>query len=134
MANRIQASDVKAIMDNCTTDDSVVETFIGAAELVITQILGSDTTLTADQLVEIERWFTAHMIASTVFRTTSEEKVGDADFKYTGQWGKNLDSTPYGQMVKILDISGKMSNLGKMLATITAIESFTRKPIGDPYF
>jgi hypothetical protein len=124
MANRIQASDVKEIMDNCTTEDTVVETFIDAGELVITQILGNVTSLSTDQLKEIERWFVAHMIASTVFRTTASEKVGDAEVRYTGQWGKNLDSTPYGQMVKILDTTGKMSNLGKMSATIYAVKSF----------
>ena len=76
-------------------------------------------------LKEIERWFVAHMIASTVWRTTAEEKVGDATIKYTGQWGKDLDSTPYGQMVKQLDKTGLMvASVGKRPASIYAVRSF----------
>jgi len=129
MAVRVEAGDVKAIMDNCTLTDTVIEVFIGAASVVVNTVFGStpdddsSAVTDSDDYMEIERWLTAHMIASTVFRTTSEEKLGDASLKYTGQWGKNLDSTPYGQMVKILDTSGKMANLGKQAASIYAIET-----------
>jgi hypothetical protein len=124
MANRVDYDDVKAIMDNCTTADATVTIFITTANAIINKVFANDTTMTEDLLTEMEKWLAAHLIASTVFRTTSEEKLGDASLKYTGEWGKKLESTPYGQMVLILDSSGLMANAGKMSATITAVNEF----------
>jgi hypothetical protein len=124
MAARVTAAEVKAIMDGCTTADAVVTTMIGAATELIDEVFLNDTDVNTTLLKEIERWFTAHMIASTVFRTTSEEKVGDAEVKYTGKWGSKLESTPYGQMVITLDFTGKMAKMGKMGASITAVPNF----------
>jgi len=120
---RVSAVEVKEIMDNCTVIDAVVDTFIDASTALIDKIY-ADTLITDTLLKEIERWLTAHMLASTLARTTSEEKLGDASVKYTGQWGKKLESTPYGQMVLILDPTGLMANAGKMAATITAVNEF----------
>jgi len=124
MANRVDYDDVKAIMDNCTTADATVTIFITTANAIINKVFANDTTMTEDLLTEMEKWLAAHLIASTVFRTASEEKLGDASIKYTGEWGKKLESTPYGQMVLILDSSGLMANAGKMSATITAVNEF----------
>ena len=124
MAARVTAIEVKAILDGCTTDDTVIEVMIGAATELIDEVFLNDTDVSTALLKEIERWLTAHMVASSVFRTTSGEKVGDAEVKYTGQWGKNLESTPYGQMVLTLDFTGKMAKMGKQAAKIKAIESF----------
>jgi hypothetical protein len=121
---RVTATEVKAIMSGSTVLDATVDIYIGAGTLFIDKIFAVDATFTSDELKEIERWFVAHMIASTIDKTTSEEKVGDASAKYTGQWGKKLESTPYGQMVLILDTSGRMANAGKMGATIYAVKSF----------
>ena len=123
MAVRVTATEVKAIMDNCTVSDAIVDVFIEAANEVINQVL-VDTTVGTVLLKSIERFYTAHMIASTLSRTTSEEKLGDASVKYTGKWDKNLDSTPYGQIVKGLDTSGKMASTGLREAIIYVIESF----------
>lgn len=123
MAARVTATEVKAVMDNCTLLDATVDIFIAAASEVVTQVLAG-TTLGTVLLKEIERYFTAHMIASTLHRTTSEEKLGDASVKYTGKWDKKLESTPYGQIVLILDTSGKMASTGLREASIYVIESF----------
>jgi hypothetical protein len=130
MSVRVEAGDVKAIMDNCTVADATVDIFIAAASKVINEVFDStpdddsSAVTDSDDYKEIERWFTAHLLASTLSRTTSEEKIGDASVKYTGQWGKNLESTPYGQMVKLLDTSGKMGNLGKQAASIFGVVEF----------
>ena len=121
---RVTATEVKEIMDNCTVSDPIVETMIGAATEVVDQAFANDTTIGTTLLKEIERWFTAHMLASTLHRQASEEKLDDAAVKYTGQWGKNLESTSYGQMVLTLDTSGKMAKLGKRSASTFAIPSF----------
>ena len=121
---RVTATEVKEIMDNCTVTDAIVTVMIGAATEVIDQVFEDDSDIGDTLLKEIERWFTAHMLASTLHRMGSEEKLGDAQIKYTGKWGENLSSTPYGQMVLTLDTTGKMSRMGKKAATITAIKSF----------
>jgi hypothetical protein len=124
MAVRVTATEVRDIMDGCELSDSIVESFISAGTLVVDRVFTGDTTISDALLKEIERWLVAHMIASTVHRTTSEEKIGDASVKYTGQWGKKLESTPYGQQVLLLDSSGMMANAGKAAAYIYAVKSF----------
>ena len=122
---RVITSDVTAIMDNCSVSDTIIEEFIDDAEEYINVVFATDTTVSTTMLAKVEKWFVAHMLASTVCRTTSEEKVGDAAVKYTGKWDKNLDSTPYGQMVQQLDTTGKLAKAaGKSAASIYAIKSF----------
>lgn len=119
---RVTATEVKEIMESCTTANTIVEAMIDAATDVITGVF-SGAGLTDARLKEIERWLVAHMLSATVFRTTSEEKIGDASAKFTGKWGEGLSSTPYGQMVLILDTTGRMVNAGKRSATIFAVET-----------
>jgi len=124
---RTSATEVRQIMDNLTTDimnDTDVDSYILSANALVTKILGDDTSIGAVLKEDIERWFTAHMIACTRHRTTTEEKLGDATVKYTGVFKEQLSSTPYGQMVLQLDITGKMANIGKKGAGIFAVKSF----------
>lgn len=125
---RTTAAEVRQIMDNLTTDamnSTDIESYILGANALVTKILGSDTSIGSVLKEDIERWFTAHMIACTRHRTTTEEKVGDASIKFTGQFKENLSSTPYGQMVLQLDITGKMANIGKKGASMYAVISFS---------
>jgi len=116
---RVTAAEVKAIMDNCTLADATIEAFITPGSLLIDSAFGATDV---DPLtIQIEKWLVAHMLASTIARTTSKEKVGDAEVTYTGTWGMRLESTPYGQMVLILDITGLLANFGKMSASIYAV-------------
>ena len=119
---RTNASDVKEILDSCTLSDPIVDAYITAANLLVTEILGDDSDI-GSMITEVEKWFAAHMIASTRWRTTETEKVGDAAVKYTGKSGLGLDYTPYGQMVKQLDFTGKMSRVDKKGASIYAVKS-----------
>jgi hypothetical protein len=64
------------------------------------------------------------MIASTLSRSTSKERLGDAEVTFTGKWGEMLKSTPYGQMVLTLDITGRMAKSGKTAVTLFAIPNF----------
>ena len=120
---RTTATEVKQIMDNCTVSDTIVDVFIVSANGVVTEAMG-DTNAGDTLLEEVERWFTAHMLASTLCRTTSEEKLGEAAVKYTGVFRENLSSTPYGQMVMQIDFTGTMANIGKKKASIYSITSF----------
>lgn len=125
MAVRTTAEKVLDIMDSgCTVSTSIINRLIVAASAVVDQVFENDTDIGNTLLEEIECWLTAHMIASSVYRTASEEEVGDARVRYTGQWGKKLESTPYGQMLLVLDTTGKMAKMGKSGASIMAITSF----------
>ena len=127
---RTTAAEVRVLLDGATITtlpDATVDVFITAANLLITEVLGSDTDLGATMKTEIEKWFTAHMLASTLWRTTTDEKVGSVSVKYTGKFGLGLDSTPYGQMVKQLDTTGKMGDVGKMAASMYAVISFDNR-------
>lgn len=125
MAVRTTAAEVLDIMDSgCTVSTNIITRLIVAASAVVDQVFENDTDIGDTLLEEIECWLTAHMIASSVYRTASEEEVGDARVRYTGQWGKKLESTPYGQMLLVLDTTGKMAKMGKSGASITAITSF----------
>jgi len=60
----------------------------------------------------------------TKSRVTTEEKLGEAAVKYAGKFGMNLDATPYGQIAKQLDTTGKLATIGKQVAYMKAIKSF----------
>ena len=124
MSVRVTATEVKDVMDNCTVDDSIVTIYIGVASAVIDDVFSGDTTTSTTLLKEIERFYSAHLIASTLDRVTQEEKIGDAAIMYAAKMGKGLEATPYGQALLQIDLSGKMANIGKKLATITAVKQF----------
>jgi len=52
------------------------------------------------------------------------EQVGDAKVEYIGKFGMGLDSTPYGQTLKMLDTSGELAAADKKKASIYAIPQF----------
>ena len=124
MAVLVTATEVKAIMDNCTITDTVVDTFITAADALVVEVFSEDTEIGDEMKKEIERWFTAHMLACTLHRSTKSESVGGVSVQYTGEFREYLSSTPYGQMVLQLDFTGKMGNIGKRAASMFAVTSF----------
>lgn len=122
---RTSASEVKAIMDNCTVADATVEDpFIVAANALVTKVYEDDDVMTDDLKEQIECWLAAHMLAVSLHRSTKKEKLGDANVEYTGQFGKKLESTSYGQMVLTLDITGRMAELGEKRVTMYAIPQY----------
>lgn len=121
---RVTAAEVQAILEDNEFTDSVVESFIAGATEMVTDAFKNDTTTTAALKKEIERWFTAHMIASTLLRMPQKAKAGPASIEYVGTSGKDLQQTPYGQVVKTLDTSGKMASLGNKKVNVYAVTSF----------
>jgi len=120
---RTTATAVKQIIDTDLTDTEI-EAFIAGATEVVTEIVGSDTSLSSDLKTEIERWLTAHMIASTREQQLSKAKAGPAEATFQGKTGLGLDGTMYGQTVKVLDTTGKFAALGGKGASMTAVRSF----------
>lgn len=124
MTVRVSAEEVKEIIDT-SLSDSAIEAFIGAANLTVTSLLGTSTALSSDQLREIERWFSAHLIACSRERQIDKEGVGQATVSYSGKTDMGLDATLYGQQVKIMDTTGILaSQVGKRSASIYAVTSF----------
>ena len=74
--NCVSADEVTAIMGTCTLTDDQVDAYISASHIYITNVFENNTTVNATTKAELEKWFTAHLIASTQDRITSEEKVG----------------------------------------------------------
>ncbi len=124
MSNRVAATEVKEII---STDlpDAVIDTFVTAANLVITDAL-SGYSLNAAMLKEIERWLSAHFLACTRAQQAQAEGADGANITYQGQTGMGLDATFYGQQVKILDPTGlvEAASSSRRGITITPITSF----------
>jgi len=100
-----------------------------AANALVTDVVGSDTTITDTLKEEIERWLTAHLYVTTVKRGTmaAMEKIGGgpAPSIEFANLGRGLKSTTYGNTVLELDTTGKFAALGNKKARVTAFTSFT---------
>ena len=119
------SAEVIEIMDNCTVSTVIIDSLITSARALLDTIFSEDTDMTDTVLTEIERWFVAHMIATGIQRSAKEEKVGDASVSYTGYWSRGLESTPYGQMVMVLDFTGRLKQYtGKRRASMYAVPGF----------
>jgi len=119
---RTTTDEVRQIMDETELTDAVITSYITGANLLVTQTVGS-TGLPSGLLTEIERWLTAHMIASTRERQAVKEEAGGAKIEYAGVYGEGLKSTTYGQMVLALDTSGSFAALGGKGMSIRAVEA-----------
>lgn len=126
MAVRTTEAEVKAIMSSCTASSATITAMIAAASAMIDRVFEYDTSLGATELEELERWLTAHLIASIFERTSVFEKIGDAQIQYANVLGKGLMSTPYGQAVMLMDTTGLLANAGKQNASLYAIPSFDK--------
>ena len=123
MANRTTAVEVIAIMGT-ELSSTIVDAYIPGANIMVTNVLNS-SGLNDDTLAPIETWLTAHMIASTRERLAKKEGAGGASIEYTGNFNfSGLEATTYGQMVEVLDTTGKMKELAKKSASTFAITSF----------
>lgn len=121
----VSAADVRLIMKATTTTlpDATIAPFLAAAGTLLGKIFTDTSVIGVSLLEELEKWLTAHLIASTILRMTSEEKLGDASVKYIGKWESGLSSTPYGQMLLLMDFTGIIAELGKKQAYIYAVKS-----------
>ena len=120
---RVTESEVKKLIS--TTENITAQ--IDAANVVVTEKLGSNGTITADHLKEIERWLAAHLVACSIERQTLKEKIGATAVEFVGNQqssgGLGLALTSYGQQVMIIDTTGILASLGKRRARIDTIEA-----------
>ena len=111
MSQRVTEQEVRNIFETDITD---LSPFITAANLMVNENLFGQG-LTDATLKEIERWLSAHLATARDPRT-SKESMGDASQTYQGDSGLGLDSSRYGQMVKTLDPTGRLTAVGKKKA------------------
>jgi len=120
----VTVDEVKVILGSTELSDSTIFTFIDTADALMDKVFEGDTELSDALKREIQRWYAAHLIASALERLPRREKIGDAEIDYIGTFGRQLEATPYGQVVLQLDITGKMGNIGKASASMFAIPNF----------
>ena len=124
---RTTLAEVKAIMksDLDTVTDGNIEAIIPVSNRLVTALLGTSGT-SADQLEDIEMYLAAHMAIATIERQIKNAGGGGApEVNYTGSFYTGLGSTSYGQIVMLLDTTGKMKAAdGKRAVSVTAITSF----------
>ena len=80
MAIRVTEQEVLDIMDSGVDLSSTqITAMITAASSVIDTIFADDAVVDDALLKELERWLSAHYIASTLVRMAAKEKVGQAE-------------------------------------------------------
>ena len=105
---RTTDSDVLEIIETTLTD---IDPFINTANMFVTNALGS-TDLTYNTLQEIEKYLAAHFLSVRDQRVKSE-KVDVLSTTYTGEFGKGLEMTQYGQTAILLDWTGTLAKIAK---------------------
>jgi hypothetical protein len=132
------AEEVREIMSGNVMTDEQIDPFLLSGHLYLNSIYSGCTTMGNTLRREIERWFVAHMIASTGFNASTggaataevkREKIGDAEIEYAASTYvpkdlAGLDSTPYGRMAIQLDTCGILAVAAKKKASIFAIPQF----------
>lgn len=112
MAARVTENDVLDILPEDTElYVGAVQPYINGANAFVDDLLKG--VLSETVLFEIERWLSAHMATVARERLSKEEGAGGAYIKYAGEWGTELESTQYGQMVLMMDTSNTIRNLIK---------------------
>jgi len=117
---RTTATEVKKILTTALSDEDI-NNVIEFSNRQVTEVLSGES-LTAAVLKDIETWLTAHLIAMGKERETQEERVGDVWLKFQEKRGESLRSTNFGQMVLMLDSSGKFQQATKQKTRIRAIK------------
>lgn len=119
---RVTEAEVKELIATSET----ITAQINAANVLVTEVLGSESSITTDHLKEIERYVAAHFVACTIERQASEEKIGATMVKYVGfadRDAKLLSLTSHGQCAIILDTTGRLAQLGKRKARVDTIDA-----------
>lgn len=125
MAVLATTDDVADLMQDSSLGEGYVNVLLGTVDLILTKVYEYYTGTISDALLaKIQACYVAHIIASTTSRVAMEEQIGDARIKYTGQWGKGFESTPYGQLLLALDPSGLIAKTGLKAASLYAVKSF----------
>ena len=108
MSNRATEVEVLEILDTALEAEDITP-FLSAANASVSGRCGGVGS-SADDLKLIETWLAAHLVC-TKDPQIAEEKTGESRWKYDGKTALGLDSTRYGQQVKLLDYKSRLAVL-----------------------
>lgn len=114
MTIRTTSSKVQDILGRHYDDSTDLTGFITTASSLVDKVSSndSDVLLNATSLEIVERWLAAHCYAH-MDQLMSSESGGGASGQYQGQTAMYFDSTQYGQMAMVLDVTGYLAKLNK---------------------
>ena len=115
----VSEQDVLYIAPDIQSDSSVIDAMITAAEDIITDRLGLETSISNTMKEQITKFLAAHLIYTGPERQPGQVKIDDVTETY-GKLGLNLDATTYGQMAKAMDSTGKLASMGMKEAGFSA--------------
>jgi hypothetical protein len=125
MAVLATEDDVKELMQDSSLSESYITSVLTTVDRILSKVYEYYTgTIGTGLLTEIQKYYAAHIIASTTQRIGAEEQVGEARIKYIGKWDVGFNSTPYGQILLALDTSGLIAKSALRTASIYAVKSF----------
>lgn len=113
MALRTKESAVRGVIE---TDSTVeITPFIVTANSIVDWLDTQDTEglLNSNTLELIERYLAAHFYQANRDRNYQSKSTGRASGTFQGVTGKLLESTDPGQTALLLDVTGKLAELGK---------------------
>ena len=117
-------SDVQTLMQDTTIDSTYITSVLTTVDLILTKIYENSTCTVSDSILEeLQKYYAAHIISSTTARVATKEKLGEAQVEYAGKFGEGLDSTPYGQMVKLLIRVGWLQNHQRWLQVFMLLKA-----------
>lgn len=100
---------------------TTTDPFIITANVFVNEYL-LGTGQSEEVLKEIEKYIAAHLVAlHPDERQLQSQVIGDSTDTYSGDFGKLLNFTQFGQFAKSLDSSGTLVNIGKTKAIIEVI-------------
>ena len=116
MVDRVTPDEVRQVvkLSVAAVSDLDLTEQIGVAHRLTDDLL-STKGLSDDRLKDIERYLSAHFAALFDKEVMSaDKKVGGAQTEYylANAMGKYLDLTVWGQMARLLDISGTLAAIG----------------------
>lgn len=128
MAVRTTEAAVRKLIDTDPNFD--VGPFIDAATALTDYVVTQDTAsvLTTALLLQIETYLAAHFYEHLDPQYT-EKVTGDAEGKFQGEWGKNFESSKWGQTAMTLDVTGTLAALSK--GRIAASVIWLGKPVSE---
>lgn len=106
MAFRVNEDDVAGIIDT----EKDIKPYLKTANIVMNNVFADNTTVDDPTLAELERWLCAHFIEADT-GTIVSQTIDDSTDKFADHLGKGLDSTRFGQMIKLIDPSGLLAAL-----------------------
>lgn len=103
MSRPVSASDIELIIETAILPADL-DKFANMAHVEVVNRIAAGA-LAEEELVEIERFLAAHLVAMRDPRKQTQH-VAQATTTYEGRTGMGLDFTRYGQQVKLLDRTG----------------------------